>query len=191
MNELERLTGFEGYDWRQIYPVLHVYAKHCAAVYFWKKDKDLPKGNEPIDLVQEAITKVITGERRWDPQKEPDLVRYLKMTIKSLIRNLLASEDYKKTRKFAIVGDDGDFHEEFEDTGQSFDARIEFDDIWQHVVEITKDDDEIQLVLMYMSDGITTRKELAEALGLPATEIDNISKRIKRKVQKEFQIERG
>lgn len=187
MSELERLTNFEEYDWRTIYPLLYAYAINCVAFYFWKKDKkNLPKGNETEDLIQEAIYKVITGERRWDPQKEPDLVKYLKMTIRSLVRNLLVSADHKKVGKLAGVDENGNFYEDFADIDQNFEDSIEQDDIWARIIEITKSDDEVQLVLMYMVDGITTRKELAEALGLPATEIDNIMKRLKRKIQKEF-----
>jgi RNA polymerase sigma factor (sigma-70 family) len=43
------------------------------------------------DFAQEAIKRLIEGRRKWDPQKHPDLLIYLKLVVKSLISNHIKS----------------------------------------------------------------------------------------------------
>ena len=42
---------------------------------------------KPEDIVQEAITSVAEGKRKWNPVKHPDLTKYLSGVISSLISN--------------------------------------------------------------------------------------------------------
>ena len=54
----------------------HAYGSHAR--------KGFPPGYAPDDVMQEAITRTLGGERRWDPNKDPDLLKYLKDIIDSI-----------------------------------------------------------------------------------------------------------
>lgn len=55
----------------------------------------LPSGLEPEDVVMEAIEKVYTGERNWNPQQESDLHRYMLSVVTSIVSNI-------RTRKESV-----------------------------------------------------------------------------------------
>ena len=53
-------------------------------------DSVLPEGQEAADLVHEAVEKVLSGERQWDPVSVPDLQVYLT----GVVRSGVASRDW-------------------------------------------------------------------------------------------------
>jgi len=55
----------------------------------------LTKGKSPEDLVQEALVATITGRRRWNRQKNPELLEHLKSCIWGIANNLAKSWDNK------------------------------------------------------------------------------------------------
>lgn len=63
-------------------------------MYFYRTGQDaLPNGESVETLVNSAILRVYTGERRWDPDERPDLLIHLKGIVKSLLWHLLESSD--------------------------------------------------------------------------------------------------
>lgn len=68
-------------DWDMLVPKLVRHAKFNI----YDPSRLLPGGQSAEDIVQEAVAKVISGERKWDPVKHPDLEAHLKSIIDSML----------------------------------------------------------------------------------------------------------
>ncbi|RYE54313.1 MAG: hypothetical protein EOP48_12610, partial [Sphingobacteriales bacterium] len=64
-----------------------------------------PTDQEPEDIAMAAITKVYEGQRHWNPADEPDLLRYLKSVVKSMVSNDATSSDSTKKVQTVEVED--------------------------------------------------------------------------------------
>ena len=53
----------------------------------------LPRGETVDSIVSLAFTKVLNGERQWDPVHAPDIKKYLMDVIDSLLYHLATSRD--------------------------------------------------------------------------------------------------
>lgn len=84
MNE-DIIKILDGYDWEEVIIKMTAYVVNICR---WRRYK-LPGGLEEEDIVMTAIGKVYTYERKWDPEKEPDLLNYLQGVINSIISNEL------------------------------------------------------------------------------------------------------
>ena len=73
-------------DWSDVYARLVAFASHRAGSPALGKD-----------LAQEAITRVYAYESKWDPEKDPDLVRYLMSVVNSLLANERTSAAGRRT----------------------------------------------------------------------------------------------
>jgi DNA-directed RNA polymerase specialized sigma24 family protein len=71
-------------DWGDVYSRLFDFAlKRCTT----KTKVPQEIRAEAKDLAQEAITRVFAYDSKWDPEKEPDLTRYLMSVVNSLRAN--------------------------------------------------------------------------------------------------------
>ncbi|GEM_PF-6541800 len=95
-------------DWQKLILQLTVYTINLAKCYhFPDKCIILPKGKSVEDLVFEAITKVFTGERKWNPDAV-ELKPFLKGVIKSLHSHLYDCPEYSR-RDYHDPSDDDFF----------------------------------------------------------------------------------
>jgi len=87
------LKHLEEADWVKIITELARYAHWRAYRYKWRSGNpgQLPDGKTPKDIAFEAISKVITGDRAWDPDRYPDLLIHLKWIVKSDLNHLFTS----------------------------------------------------------------------------------------------------
>lgn len=94
----ERLAGA---DWDRISLRLVDYALFKVRRLKWRTGdrESLPEGKTAEDLACEAIEKVLSGDRRWDPDACPDLVEYLKGVVDSLVSHLVISEEHRRVRR--------------------------------------------------------------------------------------------
>jgi len=71
------------------------YALSVSRRLYWRTGNavDLPRGETVDSIVSKALTKVLTGERRWNPQTAPDLQKYLMGVIDSLLSHLAQHND--------------------------------------------------------------------------------------------------
>lgn len=68
-----------------------------------------PGGHQAVDIVQGICAKVISGRRRWNPSRHPELFVYLRDQVDSEISNLVNSLDNRRVERLvAPTGDDGD-----------------------------------------------------------------------------------
>jgi hypothetical protein len=74
---------------------LGCYAVRVRNEYRWRtNDREaLPKGETIKSVVSLAMEKVLAGERRWNPEKQPDFMRFMRDVIDSLINHLARSKD--------------------------------------------------------------------------------------------------
>src|SRR5262245_60748681 len=74
---------------------LGCYAVRVRNEYRWRtSDREaLPKGETIKSVVSLALEKVLAGERRWNPEKQPDFMRFMRDVIDSLINHLARSKD--------------------------------------------------------------------------------------------------
>ena len=64
--------------------------------------RPLPSGLEPEDVAMEAIEKVYTGERNWNPQQEPNLHRYLLSVVKSILSNKRSGKENASAASISV-----------------------------------------------------------------------------------------
>lgn len=94
----------------QMIKELGLYASSVSRNLRWRTEnsEELPGGETPGSIVSKAIKLVLQGTleepskgsppfkagvRRWDPQKHPDLKKYLMDVIDSLLSNLVKSRE--------------------------------------------------------------------------------------------------
>lgn len=68
----------------------------------WRHNREgTTKGREANDYVQEALKLALEGkDRKWNPTTEPDLLKYLKGIISSLVSNAIKSKENKILTSF-------------------------------------------------------------------------------------------
>ncbi|MBT0812973.1 sigma-70 family RNA polymerase sigma factor [Litoribacter ruber] len=140
----------------------------------------LPKGLEPEDLAMDAIDKVYAGERKWDPQKDPNLLNYLKSVVKSLISNHFRSEEVR------IKG--GEYSSETPLLGHdNIEEEMYYQQLDQEIAAAMEGDPELCLVYKALKEGYKPG-EIAEEYAMEVKKIRNAQKRLHRVVLKIINI---
>ena len=70
--------------------------------------ESLPAGKTPEDLVQESVEKVLSGERRWNPRKQPDLLAHLKSVVDSVVNHLAECKEHALVKRFPVTPEAAD-----------------------------------------------------------------------------------
>lgn len=161
----------EAHDWQATIIKLTAYA---VSLCLYRK-APLPGGQEPEDLAMEAIDRVFRQERCWDPEKNPDLMNYLKSVVKSLLSNELTSIE-GSTRHESVD----------EAAGILSDAPTQEDELYyeeldQHILTRLRGDPLLCLVYKALKDGYKPG-EISEEYGLDIREVRNAQKRLHRSV---------
>lgn len=153
-------------DFDKLYDRLNAYA--------YKKLKTINVKNfdgiEPQDFVANVIEKSLTGIRNWDPEK---------CTIEEFFFGCLKSDidAFFKKKKRLLDKESFDFFAE--------DDNLPIDDINDLVInclnEMKATHEEINLFNLW-SEGVTKRQEIAVELSISEKEVDNIRKRLIRKL---------
>jgi len=158
-------------DWEPIITKLTAYVINLCKY----PPYSLPGGKEPEDIVMDAIEKVYTGDRQWDPEMNPDFYLYLKSVIKSLVSNEKTSNASKLMQAipehFTVSHEDGTEEELY---------------CYQIDVFIQKklpDDDPLRLIYKALKDGYKPA-QIATDTGLEIATIRNLQKRLSRELNK-------
>lgn len=100
------LEKFRAADWKRIQLELTLYAVYKVQRLNWKTSEGLPRGLLPQDLALGAIQKTLEGLmtdetgkgiRRWNPEKEPELLEFLKSVVDSDVSSLVNLEEHALT----------------------------------------------------------------------------------------------
>lgn len=103
---MDALKQFNEADWPHITLKLIKYAMFKVRRLEWSTGDFLPKGLLPEDIALEAIRKTCEGLvsnekgkgiRVWSPEKNPDLLEFLKSVIDSDVHALVESLEHKTT----------------------------------------------------------------------------------------------
>lgn len=105
------LSLLHGANWKFIQLKLMEYALFKIARLSWRTpDGSLPRGLTADDLVVQAIQKTFegatindpatAGARRWNPQKQPNLLEFLKAVIDSDVNHLVHSEEHRIVKHY-------------------------------------------------------------------------------------------
>jgi RNA polymerase sigma factor (sigma-70 family) len=189
----ETRRKLEQADWERIVLELTSYAVFLVATRRWKTaDGMLPKGYGPEDFSCEAIRLVLTGDRQWDPEREPDLLRYLKSIVKSLVYHLMRSKDHRARantnteERFeavallvdAIPAGTPDPEREFFGDDDEEQSR-ELADL---VIASAQGDDELELIVLELLEGKKPR-EIAASLGMPVQRVYQCLQNLQRRAR--------
>jgi DNA-directed RNA polymerase specialized sigma24 family protein len=143
-----------------------------ASYYAWKGRISF---EEPDDLVQEAICRVLAGKREWP--RDLEKLRFLAGVIKSIAGDR-KREQALKAIKEREAGEVGQMDYEGKEA-RGILAQLDLERIMTRF-----DDDPIaQKMLMPMADG-TRGEDVARAVGLSSTEYESKRKKIRRRIEK-------
>lgn len=190
----ETLELLNAFPWEDQIPRLLYYALNKAKKKRWRTvfDGQLPEGKEIEDVLFTAIEKVFSGERKWDPQKHPDLSDYLKGVIDSDLYHLAKCEDNTTLISEADVGRNPEKPFTFDDMPSA-----EPDSETLHILKEMNEKAEkfffgfydslngkplLQGIVECIDDDVTKGADISERLGVHVNEIYNCFKQLRRKL---------
>lgn len=211
----EALSRITPDEWSLLIKILTKYAKNRSRKLGWRTENsdELPGGETPGSIVSKAIVLVLRGAsedspddeqgvkagvRRWDPQKHPDLKKYLMDVIKSIL-NHLAESDENSIFQRAPEGRDGRVLEEklkrptadrewLARAGASPEEILLQKEVirlreraLQMLVDEVSDDEILFRVVKSMLEGNRDAADISKDTGLPAKQVYNATKKLDRK----------
>ena len=199
MNEEARTTLAQLSDEALQHMILALgrYALSVSSRLHWRTGnaRELPGGETVDSIVSLAFTKVLTGERRWDPHQAPDLQKYLMTVIDSLLNHLAEKKENTLLTTMPRVGDAHEAH-----MGQAVTAwhaqpprdpetaLLQQEEV-QHqacmlqlLLEVSRDDPVVTAIIRAMQDGHERPGDLATTVGIPVTDVYKALKRLDRKM---------
>jgi DNA-directed RNA polymerase specialized sigma24 family protein len=175
-------------SWNDIVDRLVVHADRKMRRLVWRnlRGGDPPGGEEPTDIVQSVIEKVITGTRKWNPAKHPDLLSYLQDQVDSEISNLVRSFENRYHISEASLSDTKILEGTDETTPETEliaeGDKIQSDDFVLGFLEFLNKEPELQSIVEAILDGNKKRAEIADAIKITVSELDVQKKRLKRRL---------
>lgn len=152
---------------------------------------NLPRGESVDSIVSLAFEKVLTGERAWNPVKEPDLKMYLMGVIDSLMSHLSRHKDntaviaMPETSEHLNRGEGAWQASPLADPETALlvqeQKRYEAQ-VVQLLLDTSQDDPVVAQIIRAMQAGHARAGEIAEVLGIAVTEVYNAMKRLDRKI---------
>ncbi len=162
----------------------------------WRTDDpmNLPRGESVDSIVSLAFEKVLTGERDWNPEKEPDLKIYLLGVIESLLSHLSRHKDNTIVTAMPEAAEPSDPGQGESPAWQAqppadpetallvqeqkqYEAQAV-----QLLLDTSQDDPLVAQMIGAMQAGCGKAGDIAEVLGIPVTEVYNAMKRLDRKI---------
>jgi len=136
---------------------------------------------EAQDYVSTVIAKLFTGERHWDPRKDPSLFHWLTAQIDSEINNALTSLRNKRAAPASWAAEQPD-NQTPESLYFEKEQQKETEEVLLGFYEFLEDEPELQeIVGACIFEGITERAEVIERCGIKASEYDSRRKRLMRR----------
>lgn len=209
---LRRVTPGE---WALLIKVLTRYATNRSRRLGWRTEcsDELPGGETPGSIVSKAIKLVLRGAfeeraeegpglragmRRWNPNKDPDLKKYLMDVIKSVLNHLAESEENSIFQRTPAGEDARQWEEKLNrptadrewlarggDTPEEILLRKEAAGLRERALrmlqEEVSDDEVLSRVVKSMLAGNRDAAGISKDTGIPAQQVYNASKRLDRK----------
>jgi hypothetical protein len=200
----EVLNFLESANWDHIILELTRYAIWQARKHTWSSGDPsiLPKGNTPQDMALNAIKKVWSGQREWDPKKYPDLLLHLKWVVKSDINHLSESLEHEKVSRLHVFQSDETLdsdHNEISPKSLSptyemapnpeeelilSEKRKGEKHLLERLHASVRGDDDLELLFMCFEDGIDKPRDIARETGFDIEKVYKLKKKLYRKTAK-------
>lgn len=186
-------------DWDDIYPRLMKYALSKLSIRSGSPLEGVPTKTLAQDIVNEAIRKVIEGDRKWDPERG-SLFNYLKYSvIQSEISHLYESDYYYLTSRMPDTQGGRESvsvntnevssrsqapseHAPSINPGipQSPEEALVENEVHNQLLKAVEGDEELEGIVLCILEGHEKPKIIAELLGVNPTTIYNARKRLKK-----------
>lgn len=217
MNEqaAEALRRVTPGEWTLLIKVLTRYARNRSRRLGWRTDSsdELPGGETPGSIVSKAIIMVFRGAyeeqpdeeqgvkagvRRWDPQKDPELKKYLMDVIKSVLNHLAESEENSLFQRIPADEDAREWEEKLNrptvdrewlarraETPEEVLLQRESSRLRDRALEMLQeevgDDEVLSRVVKSMRAGNRDAADISKDTRIPAKQVYNATKRLDRK----------
>jgi hypothetical protein len=181
------------YPWEQVFPGLLDYTLNRVRQLTWcqRRSRTPPGGKEVHDIAAQAVEKVFSGVRRWDADKHPDLFKFLCDVVDSDVNHLAESWENRNVVADSLLSRESEDGEQTSPVQQCEDKLLKkpgdlLDEKWSEerfweFYEHLKDAPDLQRMLDQAFEGVTKRADLAQALDVPESKIDNKRKRLQRR----------
>jgi hypothetical protein len=152
----------------------------------------------------QAIEKLLSGERRWNPKKEPDLFKLLTSVADSIISHLAQAWENRRVRSesalSAHAGADGEEANQIASYADPIDCpsalavqheqEKESNAFLSQLRDFLRKEPELQKAVDCILDGTVKRADIAAGLGLSVKETTNLRKKLQVRL-KHFLAERN
>lgn len=186
MKQFEITKDYDNVDWKKVIKVLMAY----AYVLIGDENEKMKKSRADLayDFSMEAISKYLHDKSKFDPSRNPDLVKYLKYNyLRQIISNSKATGNFKYESEPLSFDKDSYISEEKFLTEFKIDEKIDTDKIINNVEEKIADDNELLLIFKGRYYNNSKRSEICSDLKISEKEYDNRIKRLRRIVTKVIQ----
>ncbi len=173
-------------DWATLATHLVAYTAREVRYRHWRTGSkvDLPKGKTVEDLAFDAIAKVFTGQRAWNPDEQRDLLRYLMDVVDSDLSALLKSGAHKKTERFSD-DPDADCPQSVGAVAASPEDMLLAQELQDEVLAACAEDDELTLVACALLEGTNKAADIAVETGLPVARVYKLKQKLKVRMTKQ------
>jgi hypothetical protein len=169
LSDSKRLQRLKEQDWEGIILKLTAHAAYKVERLRWQTGKkDLPGGKQVKDLAMEAIKTVWTNERKWNPDKQPDLLKHLKSIVDSLVSHLVESVEHTQ-REIREVEEEG-FDPADDLVNNPLDEVIA-EEVLRTLRREVKGDEDSELVLYCIEEGMSKPSEISDTLRMPVDQV--------------------
>ncbi len=179
----------ENTDWKRISIELEEYAIYKAKRLYWKSGyRDLPQGKTPEDVAYEAIEKTLSGERNWNPDKNPDILSFLKSVVDSLIYHLVQSTNHKVVDPLPINPDGGIREDKIPNVPPDQEKYLLAEErerkLAKTILELTTGDSGLEAIMEAIMEGCIKAKNIAEASNMDVKHVYGLIRKLKLRVLK-------
>ena len=203
LSDNEVLERLQSADWKNIIIKLTRYANWHASWYKWKigNPGQLPGGMTPQDIALNAIKKVWSKTRAWDPEKYPDLLVHLQWIVDSDISHLFESKVHTATDRIfeseeeesAELTYNNIIHSSSAPLNEGFHTKTpeehlilredkeREEKVKKELYALVKGDEDLELLLMCFDEGMDKPELIATEMGWDVTKVYNLKRKLSRK----------
>lgn len=166
------ISALNAADWEDIAPKLH---RFVICLMAEKTIDQLPEGKTAGDLADAIVHEVYTGQRKWDPDKHPNLLVHLKWIAKSK----LSGKGLLGRKKDPLSYTDSD--DELDALSQSAETKPNMREesaFTQALYEEIADDKDLQDIVVAIEMGCSTSRDIAREAGLTPDRVYELRRKL-------------
>jgi DNA-directed RNA polymerase specialized sigma24 family protein len=164
----ELLEILNNQEWDKILIELMAYAVWLCQVRY---HKSVPESIEAEELVMASVDKVYGGDRKWNPETDRDLIKYLKSVIKSHLSNQIRSsyhlDNYDKTD-----------HDISKTLWHNPEEELYYQQLDEKIIKSMAGDGDVCLVYKGLKDGLKPQ-DIAKEYGVEIQLVRNAQRRLR------------